>query len=101
VVIIRQVLQHLSNDDIQHALTNYIGKTTKYLIVTEDLPSTDQFIANIDKPTGVGIRLKLGSGVDLEQQPFSMPFKSSTNLLSINVLAEGMDSRVVTKIYEL
>ena len=101
VVIIRQVLQHLSNDDIKHALSNCIGTTTKYLIVTEHLPRSDQFIANIDKPTGVGIRLKLGSGVDLEQAPFSLLFKQSTDLLSINIVAEGLESRVVTKIYEL
>lgn len=101
VVIIRQALQHLSNDDIKRVLANCIGTTTKYLIVTEHLPSSDQFIANIDKPTGVGIRLKLGSGVDLEQRPFSLPFKRLTDLLSISVVAEGLESRVVTKIYEL
>lgn len=73
----------LSNEGFELLVINSplcIGTTTKYLIVTEHLPSSDQFISNIDKPTGVGIRLKLGPGADLEQRPFSLPFKRLTDL---------------------
>ena len=68
-IIIRQVLQHLSNKDIKtivKKLANY-----KYIIITEHIP-IGNFEANKDKIASQGIRLKQHSGVDLLKAPFNL-----------------------------
>ena len=59
LVIIRQVLQHLSNDDINKILDNVRKLCARYVVITEHIPFEKQFTSNIDKPTGAGIRLGL------------------------------------------
>jgi hypothetical protein len=78
--IVRQVLQHLSNTEIQqilHALARF-----KYVVITEHLPSGD-FIPNIDIISGQGIRLKKQSGVDVLAAPFLFKAKVVTSMLAI------------------
>lgn len=73
-IILRQVLQHLSNKEIIriiNKLSNY-----KYIILTEHLPQGD-FTPNKDKIASQGIRLKQNSGVDLLETPFNLKVKSS------------------------
>jgi hypothetical protein len=70
VVHIRQVLQHLSNADIARFLAG-IPASFRYMILTEHLPS-GQFFANLDKPSGHGIRLSNNSGVVLTRPPFNL-----------------------------
>ena len=77
-VLIRQVLQHLSNNDIKMILPKL--QKFKYAIVTEHLPKKD-FKANLDKTTGVNIRLSRGSGVVLHEEPFNLKAKQTTELL--------------------
>lgn len=101
IIIIRQVFQHLSNDHIDAVLHKIQNSEAKYLLVTEHLPIDKEFTANIDKPSGAGIRLGLGSGVDIQKYPFKFSIKSSEVLLSIQTVAEGMKSRIVTKLYTL
>ncbi len=68
--IIRQVLQHLSNRDIARVLGN--TRSSRRLLVTEHLPAPDQLRGyNIDKAACPDIRVTFGSGVFLEQKPFS------------------------------
>ncbi len=53
VVMLRQVLQHLSNAQIARVvpkLTNY-----RYLIITEHLPGNADFRPNLDMPMGQGV----------------------------------------------
>ena len=74
-IILRQVLQHLSNKEVQNVvkkLTNY-----KYVILTEHLPVGD-FEPNKDIISGQGIRLKKGSGVNLLAPPFNLSVKEET-----------------------
>jgi hypothetical protein len=71
IVILRQVLQHLSNSDILRALPQ-IGSKYKYLLLTEHLPSNTDFDHNIDKPAGPDIRHTVNSGVVLGSAPFSL-----------------------------
>ena len=71
VVFVRQVLQHLSNELIQNAIPRIRSKYT-YLVLTEHLPSLNEFAPNIDKPTGPGTRLRIDSGVVLTRPPFNM-----------------------------
>jgi SAM-dependent methyltransferase len=68
--LIRQVLQHLSNDEISRVLANLGGFS--HVLFTEHLPLHPVSI-NRDKPHGPDIRERYGSGVYLEQQPFSLP----------------------------
>lgn len=81
-VILRQVLQHLSNFEIQqivNKLSNY-----KYIILTEHTPK-GEFIPNSDIISGQGIRLKKQSGVNLLAQPFNLKVKEAKLLLPINL----------------
>ncbi|WP_347924027.1 class I SAM-dependent methyltransferase [Pontimicrobium sp. SW4] len=78
--IVRQVLQHLSNTEVQRILTKL--SHFKYVIVTEHIPSKD-FLPNKDIISGQGIRLKKQSGINLLASPFNFKIKESKQLLSI------------------
>lgn len=69
LVIIRQVLQHLSNDHI----SSILRKLTpfRFALITEHVPLTPEE-PNLDKITGPHIRMKLRSGVFIDQPPFSL-----------------------------
>ena len=69
--LIRQVLQHLSNDQIRRILAK-LGKY-RHLVITEHYPEPDDFVAhNVDKPHGPGTRLRSGSAVYLDKPPFGV-----------------------------
>lgn len=76
-IIIRQVLQHLSNTEIQKILKKIV--TYKYIILTEHIPPGN-FIPNIDIISGQGIRLKKNSGVNLLKSPFNLKIKEEKKL---------------------
>jgi Methyltransferase domain len=69
MIIIRQVLQHLSNDDIQKILPKF--SKYKYAYITEHLPVTDDVEHNLDKITGPHIRMRVNSGVFIDKPPFN------------------------------
>ena len=81
-VILRQVLQHLSNDEIQNVLNRV--KVYKYLILTEHIPEK-KFIPNKDIISGQGIRLKSQSGIDITEAPFNLIVKEEKQLLSLKL----------------
>ncbi len=79
-ILLRQVLQHLSNTEVQrivNKLSDY-----KYVIVTEHMP-TDDFEPNKDIISGQGIRFKKQSGLDLLVPPFNLKVQDEKQLLSI------------------
>jgi hypothetical protein len=78
--ILRNVLQHLSNAEIQSIVAKLYD--FKYVILTEHLPEGD-FIPNKDIISGQGIRLKMGSGVDLTAPPFSFQIAGDEEWLRI------------------
>ena len=81
-IILRQVLQHLSNNEIQGVvkkLANY-----KYIILTEHLPEGN-FVPNLDIISGQGIRLKKQSGVNLLAEPFNLEVKDKKQLVSVSL----------------
>ena len=94
-IILRQVLQHLSNAEIQ----NIIQKIAlyKYIILTEHIP-IGNFILNKDIISGQGIRLKQNSGVNLLEAPFNLNIKEATNL-GEHVL-ENNKGRIITTLYK-
>jgi SAM-dependent methyltransferase len=66
--LIRQVLQHLSNQEILMALERCAKY--RYVIVTEHVPNGRRIKPNLDKPHGPDIRLCRNSGIFLDQPPF-------------------------------
>ena len=94
--IIRQVLQHLSNTEIQtivQKLSNF-----KYILITEHLPIGD-FEPNKDIISGQGIRIKKQSGVNLIAPPFNLKVKEEKEILSFEL--KNGKGRIVTKLYLL
>lgn len=78
--IIRQVLQHLSNNEVQNILEKL--KAFKYIILTEHIPN-ETFISNKDIISGQGIRLKKKSGLDILVAPFNFKVKQEKELNTI------------------
>jgi SAM-dependent methyltransferase len=70
--LIRQVLQHLDNRSIKAILRNV--SSVPFVLVTEHLPDPDHMTApNVNKRSGPDTRIEFGSGVFVEQPPFSQP----------------------------
>ena len=78
--IIRQVLQHLSNAEVQNIVHKL--KQFKYLIITEHIPQGN-FKPNKDIISGQGIRLKKQSGINVLLPPFNLKVKKEEQLGSI------------------
>ena len=78
-VIIRQVFQHLSNNEVKCILDKLIKY--KYIIVTEHIPN-GSFEPNKDIISGQGIRLKKQSGLHLLSSPFNFKVKEEKKLHS-------------------
>ncbi|NJM37494.1 MAG: class I SAM-dependent methyltransferase [Akkermansiaceae bacterium] len=99
VILVRQVLQHLSNAQIS-AILPKIAKF-KFAIITEHHPAPeDLHVKNYDKPHGGGIRLAAGSGVYLDSPPFSLPFVSQDILLDVASNPKKPSAgRIVTTVY--
>ena len=93
-VIIRQVLQHLSNAEVEQVVTKLAD--FKYVILTEHLPLGD-FVPNKDIISGQGIRLKKQSGIDLLASPFCFQVKEEKELLSF--VLDGSQGVIVTTLY--
>lgn len=93
-IILRQVLQHLSNAEIleiSQKLKNY-----KFIILTEHLPIGD-FTPNKDIVSGQGIRLKKNSGVNLLAAPFNFKIKEQ-KILHEHIL-DNKKGRISTTLF--
>jgi len=93
--ILRQVLQHVSNAEIQHILDKLAD--FKYIILTEHIPEGD-FIPNKEIISGQGTRLKMQSGINLLAAPFHFKVKEEKQLMCVN-LNEGKEV-IVTTVYK-
>ena len=94
--IVRQVLQHLSNGEVQAIVNKLLN--FKYLILTEHVPKGD-FIPNKDILSGQGIRLKKKSGINLLAPPFHLKVKEEKQLIAYSL--EGNKGILVTTLYVL
>jgi len=94
--ILRHVLQHLSNAEIQ----SIVNKLTdfKYVIITEHLPEGD-FEPNKEIISGQGIRLKKQSGLNVLAPPFNFKVKEQKQLLS--AILNDCKGVIVTTIYKI
>ncbi len=96
VVFLRQVLQHLSNNEIGTVLPR-ICSQYRFLILTEHLPPDDPFTHNIDKPVGPDIRLSLNSGVVITSPPFNIRVQETRVLCEV----PAYGGRIRTQLYVL
>lgn len=96
VILVRQVLQHLSNAEIINFLRNIDGRF-KYLVLTESLSLSKSFKPNEDIITGPGIRIHKKSGVVLDEYPFNLSYKGKSIILDYN---KGKE-RFLTTVFEL
>ena len=94
--LIRQVLQHLSNADIQSILSELTQ--FKYVMITEHLPQGD-FTPNKDIISGQGIRLKKESGVNVLASPFNFKVLEEKKILAIKL--NNNAGVIVTTMYEV
>jgi SAM-dependent methyltransferase len=78
--LVRQVLQHLSNAQIQQTLQSL--SRYRFAIITEHVYVGPGLRRNLDKPHGPGIRFPKRSGVFLESPPFNCP---ATVLLEVPI----------------
>lgn len=95
-IILRQVLQHLSNAEIK-SISKKLSRY-KHVILTEHLP-IGNFIPNKDIISGQGIRLKQNSGVDLLESPFNLKISEQSVLNKIEL--EENKGQIVTTLYNL
>jgi hypothetical protein len=88
LILIRQVLQHLTNNQIERILQNLEASDWRRALITEDVHDPrDNQVANLDLPSHtVRTRVSLGSGVFIDKEPFSRPAKriAIINDLSVN-----------------
>jgi hypothetical protein len=94
VATLRQVFQHLSNDQISAALPKLARY--KHLIVTEHVPR-GPFRPNVDKPMGPGTRLAEASGVVLGASPFELPGFVSRLLCTVDADGGVIETRLHTR----
>jgi 2-polyprenyl-3-methyl-5-hydroxy-6-metoxy-1,4-benzoquinol methylase len=95
-VLLRQVLQHLSNTEVQSIVKKL--NHFKYVILTEHIPERN-FIPNKDIISGQGIRLKKQSGLNLLAPPFNFRIKEEKQLLSVSI--NDCKGIIVTTLYKV
>ncbi|MGB5499130.1 MAG: class I SAM-dependent methyltransferase [Maribacter sp.] len=93
--LLRLVLQHLSNAEVQSVLRKITD--FKYVILTEHIPEGG-FIPNKEIISGQGIRLKKQSGLNLLAPPFGIKVKEEKQLLS--VVLNDRKGIIVTTVYK-
>lgn len=95
VAFLRQVLQHLTNEQIARVLPKLAQY--RYLILTEHVPSAAQFLPNADHIAGSGTRLTQNSGVVIEAAPFEFPYRSKQEICSV----EKYGGLIKTIVYQI
>ena len=98
VCFVRQVLQHLSNESIVN-FVKAIKNKYKFLIITEHFPSSKNFVANLDKPTGPDVRLYDKSAVILTKPPFNLRVTKDTDVCE--TYSDSVDGVIKTKLLQL
>lgn len=96
ICFIRQVLQHLSNQQIIAVLQKI--KKYKWVFITEHYPKDNDTIKpNLDKPHGADIRVYVNSGVYLSEPPFNLETQKLEQVLEVPGagLGKGYDQGVI------
>jgi hypothetical protein len=95
VCFVRQVLQHLSNQQIGNILRKLYNY--RWVFITEHYPTDNESIhPNRDKTAGSDIRVYENSGVYLTEQPFCVPEHELQLVLEVpGILGAQRDSGVI------
>ncbi len=96
VCFVRQVLQHLSNQQILIILQKL--RKYRWVFITEHYPKDNDAIKpNIDKVHGGDIRLEENSGVYLSEPPFELPKQALSMVLEVpgSGMEKGDDQGVI------
>jgi SAM-dependent methyltransferase len=97
VGLLRQVLQHLTNADIQKILAAVNNSRLEYLVVIESVAKDPNFSPNVDMLTGPHGRHNHGSGVQVDAEPFVFSFKRK----NVFAIQDGPDYTLVSTLFEL
>lgn len=82
VCFLRQVLQHLSNQQI-FAILKKLGKY-RWVFITEHYPTDNDAVRpNLDKVQGGDVRVYENSGVYLSEPPFALPKHTLSEVLAV------------------
>lgn len=101
VILVRQVFQHLSNEDIKAFISRVnVDEHVQWIIITEHIPDFT-FIPNMDKRTGAGVRTDKGSGVDVTKPPFELKYDKAIEVLRVPAPVNGEAASIVTTVYKL
>ena len=92
-LLIKEVLQHLPNNQIKIILSKL--KNYKYIFLTESIPLFN-FKPNMDKIKGPDCRIDINSAIVIDKPPFNFKYKSKKELLRI----KKEDRYIVTTFYE-
>lgn len=102
VAFVRQVLQHLSNADIEAFVGKLqVEKPYDFLVVTEHLPNVSDFIPNLDKDSGANIRLYKNSGVLLHAPPFNLGALDWEIICEVDEPVYGISGIIQTIVYHV
>ncbi len=93
-ILLKEVLQHLSNAEVLSVVNKL--SAYKYVILTEHIPN-GEFEPNKNIISGQGTRLKKKSGLNLLKSPFSLKVMEEKQLCSIKT----EQGAIVTKKYIL
>lgn len=96
-IILRQVLQHLSNEEIIQIVEKL--NAYKYIILTEHIPVGD-FTPNKTMISGQGNRLRYNSGVDLLKSPFHLKVKEE-RCLDEYIYSDEKKGKIKTTLFTL
>jgi SAM-dependent methyltransferase len=98
VAFLRQVLQHMSNEEIKSVLEKI--KKYKYIFITEHYPGNENVNEkNLDIETGSGTRLSKDSAVYLTEEPFNLKESALSEILSVK-LRNPLKGYVKTFLYK-
>lgn len=102
VLVVRQVLQHMSNADIKSFVLNSL-QTCQYMVVTEHIPFNSNFPHNLEKDIGPDIRLYVDtpSGIVLTSSPFNLSAIDSKTICEVTTNDGICPSVIRTIVYKL
>jgi SAM-dependent methyltransferase len=97
LILIRQVLQHLTNAQIELILKNLEGSNWRRALITEEIyDPTHNSTPNLDLPShSCGTRVALGSGVFVDKDPFNRQAKQIAIIDDVTVGGKPHGSLVV------
>lgn len=86
VIFIREVLQHLSNIDVQRVLKHVQGQCDVLIVSNARSKNNLKYVANKDMPTGpIARRAEMNSGLNLEAEPFNLAYVRKVEICELDI----------------